>query len=71
MKIRIIFRRNIQPPIDTPAGVEYKTLEFYLGEEWENWLKGNDCQSCNVWATAIGSEIIKEENDERVGKEGE
>jgi len=60
MKIRIIFKRNIQPPIDTPAGIEHKTLEFYVGEEWENWLTGKDCESCSVWSTAVGYEIIKD-----------
>lgn len=58
--LRIILKRTVQPPIDTPASIEFKTVDVEVPPVLHDWMTGKDVSGCAVSAVAIGSENIKE-----------
>uniref|UniRef100_A0A6M3IQT5 Uncharacterized protein n=1 Tax=viral metagenome TaxID=1070528 RepID=A0A6M3IQT5_9ZZZZ len=61
MKIRIMLKRIVQPPIETQAGVDYHSFIFDVVDQTTlNFLTGADCRGCGVSIDVIGVEINPE-----------
>jgi len=60
MKIRIMFKRVVQPPIDTPAMIDYYSEVFEATDVLGRFLEGKDCNGCAIGKDVVGMEIEKE-----------
>jgi len=58
MKIRIMLQRIAQPPIETRAGVDYRSIEIDVDEVTERFIKGADCGGCGISIDVVGVEIL-------------
>ena len=58
MKLRLIIKRTVQPPIDSSASVDFRTIDVDVDAVTERFMRGADCNGCAVSANVIGSEIL-------------
>ena len=58
MKVRIMLKRLVQPPIDTSAQPDNKSFVIdILQQDILDYLNGMDCQGCGVSIECVGFEI--------------
>ena len=65
MKIRIMLKRSSQPPIETSAFVDYRTIIVDVDEITERFINGADCSGCGVSIDVVGVEKIWENHEPR------
>ena len=58
MKVRIMLKRIVQPPIETTAGIDYHSIEIEVDEITERFIKGADCSGCGVSIGVVGIEKL-------------
>lgn len=59
MKMRLIIKRTTQPPIDTPASIDFKTFDIdVLDNDVKDFITGQGNNMCTVTSIVIGSETL-------------
>ena len=58
MKVRIMLKRIVQPPIETVAGIDYHSIEIELDEVASRFISGADCGGCGVSIDVVGIEKL-------------
>jgi hypothetical protein len=66
MKIRVMFKRIVQPPIDTPASIDCLSEVFEISDTLARFLTGKDRRGCGVSFDVAGVEVIEETDQEQL-----
>ena len=59
MILKIMLKRNIQPPIDTSASVDYKSFVITPEQSVIDYINGIDNKGCGVSIDVAGIEILE------------
>lgn len=58
MKIRIMLKRIVQPPIETTAGIDYRSFEIQVDDITQRFIEGVDCGGCGISIDVVGIEKL-------------
>lgn len=61
MKVRIMFRRTVQPPFETLAVTDFRSQVIEVNDIIGRFLNGADCGGCGISIGVAGIEIVDED----------